>query len=375
MTTIVKAHNASDFLALVPYLLGFHPRDSVVLVAFCGNRTRGALRFDLPKTDAALACKRIATTMIGMLCKLPEVDALVPVAFTDDRFADPIPHRVFMETLLRRADLAGFRARDALCVASDGWGSYLEADCPPGGHPLDQISGSDIGRRIPAAARGSLGAVTDGAVIPAVDLGTAERVARLLATYRRVTDTAELVPFGRLGAVFDTDGPPPVFTLPRLIELALRLNPTRIEDRDAALLLWLLHKPVGRDALMLQFAFGPAAGFRVLFGEAKFRDGDDSVARESAALMFGEGPRPDPARITTGIGVLMAVTARAPKSARPAALCTLAWLQWALGRGSVAGILAQQALSIQPDYGFARLLSAMLDAGRLPEWAFETCAP
>ena len=37
----------------------------------------------------------------------------------------------------------------------------------------------------------------------------------------------------------------------------------------------------------------------------------------------------------------------------------------------MAGILAQQALTIDPDYGFATLLLAMLDAGKLPDWAFE----
>jgi hypothetical protein len=371
MTAIVKAQNAADFLALVPYLVGFHPHDSIVLVAFSGNRTRGAMRFDLPKTDAALACKRIATTMIGMLCKLPEVDALVPVVFTDDRFVPPVPHRPFIEAIIHRAGLAGFFVRDALCLASDGWGSYLDDDCPPAGHPLDEINASGIGERLPGHARRALGMVTDGAVIPEVDFGTRERIARLLLRYRDAAHDADSVELGPLGAAFDTDGPLPVFPLPRLIELALDLDPSRIEDRDAAFLLWFLQRPVGRDAMMLQLAFGPAAGFRVLFGEAAFIDGDDSIVRESAALLSGDGPRPDPRRITAGITVLTAVTALAPKSARPAPLCVLAWLHWALGRGSVAGILVEKALTIDPDYGFARLLLTMLDAGRLPEWAFE----
>ncbi|MEO7006686.1 MAG: DUF4192 domain-containing protein [Terrimesophilobacter sp.] len=388
MTAIVKAENAADFLALVPYLLGFHPRDSVVLVAFCGNRTRGALRFDLPKTDADLACKRIATTMIGVLCKLPEVDALVPVVFTDDRFALPIPHRPFLNAVVRRAESAGFVVRDALCVASDGWGDYLEADTPRTGHPLSEISASAIGERVPRGARGArgeIGTVTDGAVIPVVDLATAERVARLMLQYRHAAHTSvadsapdsasdsasDSVELGQLCLAFNSDGPLRVFPLPRLVELAINLDPARIADRDAALLLWLLQRPMGRDALMLQFAFGPAAGFRVLFGE-QFTDGDGPGVRESAALVLGEGPRPDPMRIAAGIAVLTAVTARAPRSARPAPLCILAWLHWALGRGSVAGILAEQALTIDPDYGFARLLLGMLDAGRLPEWAFES---
>jgi hypothetical protein len=382
MTTIVKAHNAADFLALVPYLLGFHPHDSIVLVAFSGNRTRGALRFDLPKTDAALACKRIATTMIGMLCKLPEVDALVPVVFTDDRFADPVPYRPFIEVLLRRAKLAGFLVRDALCVASDGWGDYLDDDTPPTGHPLDEISASDIGERIPSDARealgalGSLGDVTDGAVIPEADPGAQDRVARLL---ERFDELAQAWADGGMrlneSDVMPDSSYAPSVTVPALIESALALEPSHLGDRDVAVFLWLLQLPIIRDAVVLQFAFGEAMGANALRGNEDFVRGDDRGARESAALLLGEGPRPDLDRIARGIQFLNTTTARAPKSARPAPLSVLAWLHWALGRGSVAGILAEQALTIDPGYGFAGLLLGMLDAGRLPEWAFEADTP
>ena len=378
MTAIVKAHNAADFLALVPYLLGFHPRDSVVLVAFCGNRTRGAMRFDLPKTDAALACKRIATTMIGMLCKLPEVDALVPVVFTDDRFVAPVPYRPFIEVLIRRAELAGFLVRDALCVASDGWGSYLDDDCPPAGHPLDEISASDVGERVPSDARealgalGALGDVTHGAVIPEADSGARDRVAGLLRHFEELIQARadEAMRLDESDAILDSSHAPSV-TVPALIESALALEPPHLGDRGVAVFLWLLQLPTIRDAVVLQFAFGEAMGAKALRGNEDFVRGDDRGARESAALLLGDGPRPDLRRITAGITVLTAVTALAPKSARPAPLCVLAWLHWALGRGSVAGLLVEQALTIDPEYGFATLLLAMLDAGRLPDWAFE----
>ena len=373
MTALVKANSASDFLALVPYLLGFHPQDSIVLVAFSGTRTRSAMRFDLPQTDAALASKRIATTLIGMLCKLPDVDAVVPIAYTAERFqaVGGIPHRPFMDALVHHAQRAGFRVRDALCVAGDGWGGYLDPDCPAGGHPLEDIHTSDISGRIPEDGRGALGAVTDPAVLPDVDLATRERVARLLVRFHAATLVSDGVDLGTLGAAFDAPGPLPDFSAPRLIELALALDPAEIDDRDAAFLLWFLQRPVGRDAMMLQFAFGPAAGFRVLFGEAEFREGNDRGARESAALMSGEGPRPDTERITRGIEVLKAIVARAPKSACAAPLTALAWLNWALGRGSVAGIFADRALTIDPDYPMAQLVAIIVESGRLPEWAFQ----
>ena len=374
MTTIVKAHNAADFLALVPYLVGFHPQGSVVLVAFSGTRTRSAMRFDLPQTDEPLACKRIATTLIGMLCKLPEVDGLVPVVYTEERFqaVGGIPRRQFMDALVHRAQRAGFRVRDALCVAGDGWGDYLDTTCPSSGHPLEDIEASDIGERIPQEERRALGAVADPAVLPDVDPGTRKRVARLLMRFHKATmgASSDEIELGALGAAFDAPGPAPVIPGPGLIELALALDPARIDDRDAAFLLWFLKHPVGRDAVMLQFAFGPSAGLRVLVGETEFREGDDRRAWESAALLFGEGPRPDPRRIARGIEVLKAVVARAPESASPAPLTALAWLNWALGRGSVAGIFVDRALTIDPDYPMARLMAAMAESGRLPEWAF-----
>jgi hypothetical protein len=60
----------------------------------------------------------------------------------------------------------------------------------------------------------------------------------------------------------------------------------------------------------------------------------------------------------------------APRSARPAPLCMLAWLSWTLGQGSVAGIYIDTALDIDGEYGMARLLLQLIGSGHLPEWAF-----
>ncbi|KFF60902.1 hypothetical protein JF66_01240 [Cryobacterium sp. MLB-32] len=134
--TIVKTRKASDFLALVPQLVGFLPEQSLVLVAFRGNRTCGALRFNLPDTDAPLKVhKRIATTLVGTLCKIPGVDAVVPVVYTGDCFAavGGMPQEDFLGCLMKRAEMSGFLVRDALCVAADAWGSYCDPNCPASG--------------------------------------------------------------------------------------------------------------------------------------------------------------------------------------------------------------------------------------------------
>ncbi len=51
--TIVKAHSVDDLLGLVPYLLGFHPVDSLVIVQTKANRVVVTARLDLD--DAAKA--------------------------------------------------------------------------------------------------------------------------------------------------------------------------------------------------------------------------------------------------------------------------------------------------------------------------------
>ena len=56
ISTILKAAQASDFLAAVPALLGFQPSESVVLVPFRGQRTTGALRIDPPHHRGCRRC-------------------------------------------------------------------------------------------------------------------------------------------------------------------------------------------------------------------------------------------------------------------------------------------------------------------------------
>jgi hypothetical protein len=88
-------------------------------------------------------------------------------------------------------------------------------------------------------------------------------------------------------------------------------------------------------------------------------------------LMLGDTTdRPDPDRIDRGIGLLKLLVATAPRHARPAPLCMLAWLSWALGQSSVAGVYLDTALDIDADYPMAMLLIQLIGSGRLPEWAF-----
>jgi hypothetical protein len=418
--TIVKTKRAHDFLALVPQLVGFLPENSVVLVAFRGNRTCGALRFNLPDPTAPEKVhKRIATSLIGTVCKIKGADAIVPVVYTADAFADAagIPHRRFASVLVSRAELSGFLVRDSLCVGADAWGSYLDPSCPADGHPLEDISSSPVHEAFPA--RRELATVHSGAELPTPDLATRERFARVLRRYVRLTESNQHP--GLVELVDDILDPV------ETTEAALGWNAAELDLDDAAALLYLVQGPAHRDQMMLQFAFGRAvgevthllnlryaalqrltgksideivreehdlanarkpveAGADLGAGAGADADADadaDAAARaeraarvraadaETSDRMMGlTDERPDVDRTERAIALLKVVVAMAPKSARPAPLCMLAWLSWALGRGSVAGIFIDQALAIDRRYGMALLLDTLFGSGHLPEWAY-----
>jgi len=246
MATVVKTHRPEDFLALVPQLAGFRPRNSIIIVAFRGNRTCAALRFNVPEaeteadsdaaagadsgenptagsdTDAGRGYGTVAGRLVGILCKVRGADAVVPVVYTDERFAGAasIPHAGFVEALVDRARTAGFLVRDALCVAEDGWASYLDENSPPGGRPLAAIESSSVNGTIPRELRKELGPVDAGSELPTVDLATKERVARLVVGLREY-----------VGTLRDRDGAnavDPAVVARELIEPAL-IEPALIE--------------------------------------------------------------------------------------------------------------------------------------------------
>ena len=385
--TIVKTREAHDFLALVPQLAGFQPEQSLVLVAFRGNRTCGAMRFNLPDPAAPeKVLKRIATTLVGTLCKIPDVDALVPVVYSDENIVAVagLPQERFVEVLCARARLSGFLLRDALCVAADGWGSYFDPDCPAGGHPLRAIAASEVHRAIPDEVRRDLATLQSRADLPVVDPSMRERLGRRLARYQRLGGQAGTMPelLELAGDILD-----PVVAA----EAALGFDPQNLGLDDAAALLFLMQGPACRDQMMLQFAFGETVGRNThclnlryaILQRATGRSLDDIIAEEqsdgldsphsrvTSDLMLGLGrERPDPERIEPAIRLLKVLVALAPRTARPAPLCMLAWLSWAMGRGSVAGIFVDQALAIDRQYGMAELLHTVFGSGHLPDWAF-----
>lgn len=384
MTHIMKASGPADLLAMIPPLVGFAPRNSIVILAFRGTRTCGTLRVDLPPDDARTAHDRVANYVVGTLCKIAGADSVVVAICTDDLFdgGSSLPHAPFAHDLGLRIEQAGFGLRELLCHAADGWASYHERRVPPGGHPLSEISGSAVAASVPDELRDLRPPPTRWVADAAPE--TVKRTAARIAAIRESIHEVNSVPVdcdprlsrAEIAAAEREDGEriaarglAPLTNLPILAEEALEWRHHDI-DAHGALFLVAIQAPVMRDTVMLQWATSYSIGVR-LWDESEDADPDGSdFDPDLAGLMLGVGPRPDPRRIERGIALLLEITSWVVGADRRAPLCMLGWLHWALGRSSEASVFVAEAREIDKHYGMAQLLEQMVSTGTLPEWAF-----
>ena len=375
MPTIIKASDAADFLALVPALAGYRPRQSLALVLFRGNRTAGVMRYDLPEPHAVEA---MASTTIGLACKVDRIDGIAILVYTDAPFRDdssgpdagPIAWHELVAALEKRAHVCGLRVVEALCVADDAWGSYEDGEARPIAEVHEREA--DLPLPVPTGDQGA------GAFLPEVDLAEKERMARALLTIDDVAEAllaappdaevADVPSLARLdpralAAIQALDD------LPELLEDALLWDPEDLDAFSGAALLWCLRRPALRDVALQQWAGDIHAGELALFAQLRWEAGEDYPA-ELGARFCGEGPRPDPHRVHRARDLVRRIAASAPREARPGPLAAAAWLSWALGGSTHAGWYAEQALEIDGAHGLSQIVLSMCAASHLPEWAF-----
>ncbi|MCP2635371.1 DUF4192 domain-containing protein [Microbacterium sp. HD4P20] len=382
-STIVKAADAAQFLSFVPRLLGYHPTRSLVVIPFHGSRSLGAMRVDLPDTATA-AVDSIASTVIGMVCRLPHADGLATVAYTGSSFGGHagMPHRDLVEALARRADACGLRLVDALCVTADAWGSYLDPSCPGSGRALADLDAVPAELAELPAPSGDQGS---GAELPAIDDAEREDVARALGAVNRAvtvlcgTDVASSAEADEVSDESMTDegrvDPRALATacllddLPDLFEDALAWDAAALDPYRAAALVWCLSRPSLRDVALVQWSGNLAQGDEAFDAQLRWEDGEE-YPEHLAMRMWGEGDRPDPERLERALQLVRHAAAVAPRSARPGPLSMCAWLSWALGRSTHAEAYAQRACDIEPEHGLSEIVLSFVRAGHLPEFVW-----
>ncbi|WP_435819483.1 DUF4192 domain-containing protein [Micromonospora tulbaghiae] len=192
----------------MPYLLGFHPDDSVVVVAVRGRRVVFAARGDLPApgADPGPAARHLAHVVARQ-----DADAATVVGYGPAARVTGV-----VDAIGDALTATGVVVLDALRVTEGRWFSYLCAEpscCPPEGTPYDpaasQVSAAAVfAGQVALPDRAALAAQVsplDGPVRLAMRRATGRARLRLAALTGRPSSSAAESPVS--GAPADGSGP------------------------------------------------------------------------------------------------------------------------------------------------------------------------
>jgi Domain of unknown function (DUF4192) len=323
----VRVASPAGLLAVIPYLLGFHPSRSLVVVGLGPphSQVKLAFRYDLPDPPNPQHALDIAGHTISMLTGHRLTDA-VAVGYGPGPLVTPVAR-----TLLDQLPAAGINLGEFLRAEHGRYWSYRCADpacCPADGVPFDETTD-------PAAAALT---VAGQVVLP-------DRAA-LAATIA-----------------------PPTGPAAKSIRAAAR----RAENRARQL---TTTAPDSQTARRLLAAEGRSAVAEAI---TAYRDGetitsDDQIAwlaltLQSLPVRDDAWARMDPAHTDAHRRLWTDVIRRAPDRYVPAPASLLAFTAWQSGEGALANIALDRALAADPAYSMALLLRQALDCGLPPSQA------
>jgi len=136
MTTLTSPH---DLLAAIPFLIGYHPQNSLVLVSLKSDAVGMAMRVDLPSDIAIESYDLLASHFVR-----EEAEAALIVAYADRSSADPESVLINISAALVRA---GIDIKESLIVRDNRFRSMLCTDvacCPPEGTQIPDLDTSRI---------------------------------------------------------------------------------------------------------------------------------------------------------------------------------------------------------------------------------------
>jgi hypothetical protein len=321
--------------ALVPHLVGFHPAASLVLVGLAPQRrtVRVTVRIDLPEEGDDLV--DVLDAWAPSLAALPAAGALETILVLYPRPdeapwgagpARDLPHRALVDELAADLGEAGIHALDAVCVVGERMRSYWCDDstcCPPEGRVADVRESLRV--RATLVAHGSAPLASRDLLVGALAPRSPDDPLRL-AVDRARDGVVIRMPSGALrrvehfvaGARDLADDPRTTARLVRLVVMAG----------------WLCSAIRSRDLLLRTLTVDPdpaglAAARTVLAEAVRCADGPDA----------------------------------APVASVLAVCC------WVAGDGAAARVALERAMSADPAYPLAGLVSAALDTGT-PPWTW-----
>ncbi|MFY1635412.1 DUF4192 domain-containing protein [Solwaraspora sp. WMMB335] len=317
----LTVRDPADLIAAVPYLIGFHPADSIVVVGLRGASVAFAARTDLPAPATSVDAQAALAAQVTEIVDRQRIDAAVVVGYGPAETVTPALDQTTIG--LQRLSIP---LLDALRVTGDRYWSYYCHDvtcCPLDGRRID----STVNPLAVAATVAGQVALPDRAALqrqvePVT--GTARESMRDAAGRARAryadliaqAPTSDLLGSRTLRRAGET-------TVRRLLDGQRRgVAPT---DDDVAWLVVLLTDLAVRDFAWEQITDDQ---WQVTFWQDVLR-------------------RAEPEQV-----------------AAPASL--LAFAAWRAGNGALARVSLDRVLAEQPDYSMARLMDDVLTRGIPP---------
>jgi len=330
----VKLRSPADIVDAVPYLVGFEPHESLVVLSLRGPRSQLGLtaRIDLPGAKSATACAR---NFVDYLKRDGASQAIIVVYPPSDGLLHPSV-KPLANALTKHLTRARIKVREVLCVCDGRWWSMQCTDagcCSPAGTLIARDATSELAVAMTVEGRvvlesreelaqmldpvGGLAAAAMAYAMPRVD---EEFAARVFAGHKRELVAESLVLFrAAVEARLDPEA---------------RLEP-ELSVEDAARLIASLGLWGVRDELMTWFE-----------GE------------------WGEATR----------ALLLELSRRSVVPGDASALTVLAWVCYLRGEGVLAGIAIDRARTADPTYSLAELLDQVLRSAVNPSIFHETIA-
>jgi hypothetical protein len=315
---VVRLGSPAEIVDAVPYLVGFRPERSLVVVSLRGPRCRVGLtvRVDLPEPHQAKECVRQLVPHLERNGAWRAVVVLYPptggVRHPAVRaLADAFPDRLAQ---------TGIELADVLCVFDGRWWSLRCDDgrcCPSAGTPVVTGEVSVLGAAMTVEGRRVL--PSREALAATLEPVSGPAAAAMADALRRADGSLA----GRWGGARG-EALAESRDLFRAAARAGRQRPCALTDDEAARLIVGLDDVALRDEIVLSAATSEADATRAL---------------------------------------LVDLVHRAVPPFQVVPLTVLGWLAYQQGDATLAGLAVERALAADPGYGLARILADAVAAG------------
>jgi hypothetical protein len=331
MTTdaTLTVRSPAELIAAVPYLLGFHPHDSLTVVAVRDRQVVFVGRHDLLDPDTPEDAAEVEARHVATIVARQEADGATVVGHGTAERVTPAALR-----LGAALDRLGIPVLDVLRVTDGRYWSYLCEEpscCPPEGLPVDAASSvvaafATYAGQVALPDRETLAAQVDPVTGPERD------------ALRAATEAAR----------------------ERLTALLCDAVPAPLDRADG--------DPAGElEAMAFGRALRRAGRAAVRSAFRRHRDGGRLSDTEVAWLgvLLGHLPVRDFAweRVSDDewqVDLWADVVRRVEPEHLPAPACLLAFAAWRCGQGALAVVAVERARSQAPDYSMAALLDEVL---------------